>query len=109
MSAPAYVPALVMSMSIAVVSLSLVGLRRALVGAAWPESARVWVLRAVAVLLIGWLAVALALALVGDYEGGRVRPAAVPYGALAPTVIHTPPISLSETAGRIIDAVPQHA
>ena len=108
MSAPTYVPALVLAMSIAMFSLSLLGLRRALVWAAWPESSRVWVLRAAAVLLIGWFAVALALALVGAYEGVSDRPPTIQYGVFPPIIIAALLIWRSETVGRIIDAVPQH-
>jgi hypothetical protein len=109
MSAPAYVPALVLAMSIGMLCLSLVGLRLALVWAAWPQSAQVWTMRAAAVLLVGWFAVALALALVEAAAGAHSWPAASQHGALAPTVVAAPPIRRSEPAGRIIDALPQRA
>lgn len=108
MSAPAYVPPLVLAMSIVMIALTLFGLSRALVRAAWPERTRVWVLRAAAVLLIGWFAVALALALVGTYEGVRDRPPTIQFGILTPLVIAALLIWRSDTVARIIDAVPQH-
>ncbi|HEY1245778.1 MAG TPA: hypothetical protein VGF29_13215 [Hyphomicrobiaceae bacterium] len=108
MSAPGYVSALVLVMSIVMTSLTLFGLSRALVRAAWPERTRVWVLRAAAVLLIGWFAVALALALVGTYQGVRDRPPTIQFGILTPLVIAALLIWRSETVARIIDAVPQH-
>ncbi|MBO0763739.1 MAG: hypothetical protein J2P50_03995 [Hyphomicrobiaceae bacterium] len=108
MAAPAYVPALVLGMSVVMITLTLFGLSRALVRAAWPERTRVWVVRAAAVLLIGWFAVALALALVGAYEGVGDRPPTIQFGILTPIVIAAVLIWRSDTVARIIDAVPQH-
>jgi hypothetical protein len=108
MSAPAYVPALVLATSVVMIGLTLFGLSRALVRAAWPVPTRVWVLRTAAVLLIGWFAVALALALVGGYEGVRDRPPTIQFGILTPLVVAALLIWRSDTVARIIDAVPQH-
>jgi hypothetical protein len=60
------------------------------------------------VLLIGWFAVALALALVGVYEGVRDRPPTIQFGLLVPVAIAALLIWRSDTVARIIDAVPQH-
>lgn len=108
MTTPAYLPVAVLGMSIAMIAATLFGLNRALVRASWPEARRAWVLRAAAVLLIGWFAVALALALVGTYEGARDRPPTIQFGILAPVAVGALMIWRSETVARIIDGVPQH-
>ena len=77
MTAPAHLPALVLAMSFFMMVATLLGLNRVLIRASWPDGRRMLVLRAAAVLLIGWLAVALALALVGVYED---RPPAIQLG-----------------------------
>lgn len=84
MTAPGYLPVLVLGMSIFMTAATLSGLNRALVRASWPDGRRAWVLRAAAVLLIGWFAVALALALVGAFEGVPGRPPTIQYGFLVP-------------------------
>jgi hypothetical protein len=108
MTAPGYLPALVLGMSIFMIGATLFGLNRALLRITWPETRRVWVLRAAAALLIGWFAVALVLALVGVYEGAPGRAPTVQYGFLVPVAIAALLIWRSDTVARIIDAVPQH-
>ncbi len=108
MTDPVYLPALVLAMSVFMIAATLFGLNRALLRASWPDGRRVWVLRAAGVLLVSWLAVALALALVGVYEGARDRPPTIQYGFLIPIAIAAAMIWRSDTVARIIDAVPQH-
>jgi hypothetical protein len=108
MAAPGYLPVLVLGMSIFMTAATLYGLNRALLRASWPDGRRVWVLRAAAVLLLGWLAVALALALIGTFEGVPGRPPTIQYGFLVPVAVAAVLIWRSDTVAHIIDAVPQH-
>jgi hypothetical protein len=107
MTAPAYLPALVLGMSIFMIAATLFGLYRALLRASWPDRRRTRVLRAAAALLIGWFAVALALALVGAFEGVPGRVPTIQYGFVVPVALAALVLWRSETVRRIVDAVPQ--
>ena len=107
MTAPAYLPVLVLGMSILMIAATLYGLNRALLRASWPDGHRLWVLRGAAALLIAWFAISLALALVGAFEGVPGRPPTIQYGFLVPVAIAALLLWRSDTVGRIIDAVPQ--
>jgi hypothetical protein len=108
MTAPGYLPALGLSMSIFMTAATLYGLNRALLRASWPDGRRVWVVRSAAVVLIACFAVALALALVGAFEGVPGRPPTIQYGVLVPVAIAALLIWRSDTVASIIDAVPQN-
>src|SRR5262245_11108387 len=108
MTAPVYLPGLVLGMGIFMTGATLFGLNRALLGASWPDHRRTWVLRAAAVVLIGWLAAALALALVGTFEGVPGRAPTIQFGFLVPVAIAGLLLWRSVTARQIVDAVPQH-
>lgn len=108
MTAPAYLPALVLGMSIFMTAATLLGLNRALLRTSWPDRRRTWVLRIAAVLLIGWFAVALALALVGAFEGVPGRVPTIQYGFLVPVAVAAVLLWRSETVRHIVEAVPQH-
>src|SRR5688572_18207702 len=108
MAAPGYLPALVLGMSIFMISATIFGLNRALLRTSWAEARRTWVLRIAAVLLIGWFAFALASALVGFFEGVPGRPPTIQYGFLVPVAIAALMIWRSDILAHIIDAVPQH-
>jgi hypothetical protein len=108
MTAPGYLPALVLGMSIFMIAATLYGLNRALLRASWPDGRRAWVVRAAAVLLLGWFAIALALALVGTFTGVPGRPPTIQYGFVVPVAIAALLIWRSDTVAGIIDAVPQH-
>jgi hypothetical protein len=105
---PAYLPILVLGMSMLMMAATLYGLSQALQRAAWSEALRAGVVRAAAVLLIGWFALALALALVGAFEGVPGRPPTIQYGFLVPVAIAAVLIWRSDMVAGIIDAVPQH-
>src|SRR5262245_33474242 len=108
MTAPAYLSVLVLGMSAFMMGATLFGLNRALLRLSWPDARRTRVLRVAAVLLVGWFAVSLALALMGAFEGVPGRPPTIQYGFLVPVALAAVLIWRSDTAASIIDAVPQH-
>jgi len=108
MTAPAYLSILVLGTSIVMIAATLFGLHLALVRAGWPADERAAVVRTAAVLLIGWFAVALALATLGVYEGAPDRLPTIPFGIFVPIAIGALLIWRSRTVARMIDAVPQH-
>jgi len=108
MTAPAYLSPLVLGVSVVMIAAVLYGLSRALARAAWPAAERAAVVRAAAVVLIGWFLLSLALAWLGAYEGAPDRLPTIPFGIFVPIAIGALLIWRSQTVGRIIDAVPQH-
>jgi len=108
MTASTSLSVLVLGTSIAMIGVTLFGLNRALVRAAWPAGERAAVLRTTAVLLIGWFAASLALAWLGAYEGAPDRLPTIPFGIFVPIAIGALLIWRSRAVARIIDAVPQH-
>jgi hypothetical protein len=78
---------LLLAIGIVVGTAMLVGSNRVLPRAAWSSSQRLWAQRAAAVVLIGGFMIALALALVGGYEGGADRPPALQIGVIIAAAI----------------------
>jgi hypothetical protein len=108
MTAPAYLSVLVLGVSAVMMAATLFGLHRALAGAGWSEADRTAALRTAAALLVGWFAMALALALLGVYEGAPDRLPTIQFGIFAPIAVGALLVWRSHTVARIIDAVPQH-
>ncbi len=105
MTIPTYLPYYVLAGTAGIIVSILYGLNRAL--AAWPERDRRRAVLASAVVLVGWLAVAIGLSAAGVYH---VTSAAIPtiqYGILVPILIGALLIFRSDAAKRIVDAVPQ--
>ena len=107
MTAQVYLSVLVLGGSVAMIAATLFGLNRALASAAWPAGERVRVIRAVAVVLTGWFAVAAGLAWIGAFEGAPDRLPTIQFGILIPIAVGALLIWRSPTATRIIDAVSQ--
>ena len=107
MTIPTYLPYFVLSGTAAMLIAVLYGLNRALAAAAWPTQDRSRAVVVSAAILIGWLAVSIALAASGFYH---VTSSAIPtlqYGLVLPILIGVFLIFRSETVRRILDAVPQ--
>jgi hypothetical protein len=107
MSVPTFLPYYVFIGTAGIIVVILRGLHLALVRAAWQREERVRTVRAAAIILIGWLAAAIALGAAGVYH---VSPDAIPtiqYGILLPIVIGILLLGRSELVIRILDAVPQ--
>lgn len=105
MSAPNYVTYTILLSSIAIIVAALAGLRVAVTRAGWEEAQRIATLRMAAVVLPLWFVVALALSSAEVFRGDRVP--TIEFGIFTPVVIGLVWLWRSETAIRLIDAIPQ--
>lgn len=105
MSAPNYVTYTILLSSIAIIVAALAGLRVAVTRAGWEEAQRIATLRMAAVVLPLWFVVALALSSAEVFRGDRVP--TIEFGIFMPVVIGVVWLWRSETAIRLIDAIPQ--
>jgi len=108
MAVPPFLPWFVIAGSVAMITSLLLILRSSLGRAGWPEPDRARALRAAAGVLIGWFAVAVALAAAGAYRGGPNRLPTIQYGLFVPVIAGVVLLWRSAAFGRLIDAVPQH-
>jgi hypothetical protein len=106
MSVPTYLPYYIFAGGIAIIASALVGLRQALAAANWTERGRTPTVRAAAVLLIGWFALAVTLGALGAYQASADRFPTIQYGILVPILIGVVLLWRSPTVGRILDAIP---
>ena len=107
MTIPTYLPYFVFAGTAATVFAILYGLNRALVHAAWPAADRTRAFRASAVVLLGWLALSIALAAMDVYHVDSTAIPTVQYAIVLPILIGSLLIWRSDAVARIIDAVPQ--
>ena len=107
MTIPTYLPYFVFAGTAATVFAILYGLNRALADAAWPAADRTRAFRVSAVVLLGWLALSIALAAMGVYHVDASAIPTIQYAIVLPILIGSLLIWRSETVARIIDAVPQ--
>jgi len=107
MAAPAYLHYYVITSSLAIVVVILLGLRRALMMADWSSHDRGRAARISAAVLIGWFGVAIALGSLGVYRGASDRVPTIQYGILVPILIGGLLILRSSPVARVLDAVPQ--
>ena len=107
MTIPTYLPYFVFAGTAATVFAILYGLNRALAHAAWPAADRTRVFRVSAVVLLGWLALSIALAAMGVYHVDASAIPTVQYAIVLPILIGSLLIWRSETVARVIEAVPQ--
>jgi hypothetical protein len=108
MIVPAYLPYYVLAGTIGMIAALLFGLRSALRNAGWTTYDRTLTVRAVAITIIGWFFLAIALASADAYRGTADRIPTIQYGILVPILIGGLLIWRSHRLARIIDAVPQH-
>jgi hypothetical protein len=107
MTIPTYLPYFVSAGTAVTVIAILYGLNLSLAEAEWPAAARTRTFRASAVILLGWLALAIALSAMGAYHVTSGEIPTIQYGILLPILIGALMIWRSETVRRIIAAVPQ--
>ena len=107
MTIPTYLPYFVFAGALAAVTTILYGLNRALADAAWPPADRTRAFRVSAAILIGWLALSIALAAMGVYHVGASAIPTIQYGIALPILIGSLLLWRSDTVARVIDAVPQ--
>ena len=107
MTIPTFLPYFVFVGTAATVIAILYGLHRSLVEAGWPAADRARTFRASSVILLGWLAVTVALGALGVYHVDSTEIPTIQYGILLPISIGALLIWRSETAKSLIAAVPQ--
>jgi hypothetical protein len=107
MTIPTYLPYFIAAGTVAVLVTILYGLNRALVDAHWPAADRTRTLRVSAVILLGWLAIAIALGAMGIYHVTSGDRPTIQYGILLPILIGALMIWGWEPAKRVLQAVPQ--
>jgi hypothetical protein len=107
MTIPTFLPYFVATGTAVTVVAILYGMNQSLVGAAWSVRDRMQAVLASATVLIGWLAVAIALSAAGLYHVNGSAIPTIQYGILLPILIGALMIWRSEAAKRILDAVPQ--
>lgn len=104
---PAYLPAYVLSGSVATITAVLVGVHRGLKGAGWPDHERRKAIWSIAALLIVWFLAELVAAWLGLYQGGTPRIPMIQFGMLIPPVIVAVLFWRWHLLRRVIEAVPQ--
>ena len=102
-----YLPYFVLISGAGIVATLLYGLRLALSRAGWSSDDQRRVVGVSALLLIGWLGVALALGVSGVYQGASDEIPTIQFGILAPILIGSILIMRSSTMARVIETVPQ--
>lgn len=107
MTVPSYLPYFVLVSGAAIVGTLLLGLRVALSRAGWSSDDQRRVVGISALVLIGWLGVALVLGVSGVYQGAVDEVPTIQFGILAPILIGSILIVRSSTMARVIEAVPQ--
>ena len=86
-SVPAYLTPFILTGMFVVIAALLLGLRRALHSATWPERDQANAFWSVSSLLVGWFVVALLTSIAGYYRPPSGRPPTIQYGLLAPIVV----------------------
>jgi hypothetical protein len=107
MTIPAYLSVYVLTGSVAIVAAIVFGLNRALARADWSAEERARVVGGAALILVLWLAGAIALGVAGAFHASAGDVPALQYGVFLPILLGAPLIWRSPLVGRIIDAVPQ--
>lgn len=84
---PSYLAPVILTGMVAIIVSLLLGLRRALQRASWPEKDRTNVFWGLTALLVGWFAVALITSVNGFYRPPAGTPPTIQYGLLTPIVL----------------------
>ncbi|MFZ0495773.1 MAG: hypothetical protein WBE80_16995 [Methylocella sp.] len=108
MIVPVYLPYYVVTLAVGVIAALLFGLRGALRNSGWTTYDRTVTVRAVAITVIGWFFLAIALASADAYRTAPNRIPTIQYGILIPILIGGLLIWRSPRVARIVGAVPQH-
>jgi hypothetical protein len=107
MTIPTYLPYFVSAGTAATLMAILYGLNRALADAAWSATERTQAFRVSAFILLGWLVLSIVLAAIGFYHVDSTAIPTIQYGIALPILIGVLLIWRSETARRVLDAMPQ--
>ena len=87
MTIPTYLPYFIAAGTVAVLITILYGLNRALADAHWPAADRTRTLSVAALILLGWLAIAITLSGLGIYHVTSGDRPTIQYGILLPILI----------------------
>ncbi len=104
---PDYLPAYVLSGSVAIVVSVLLGVHRGLKGAGWPDRDRRRAVGSMAALLIAWFFAALVPSWLGFYRGTPSRIPTIQYGILIPIVAGVVLFRWWRMLRRVMEGVPQ--
>ena len=85
MTIPTYLPYFIAAGTVAVLTAIFYGLSRSLADAHWPAADRTRTLRVSAVILLGWLAVAITLSAMGIYHVTSGDRPTIQYGTCYPS------------------------
>lgn len=107
MSAPNTITYTILLSSVGIVAAVLAGIWLAVTRAGWKDAPRVVTLRTAAVLLPLWFVLALALSWVEAFRGAADRTPTIEFGIFVPVAVGLVWMWRSETATRLIDAIPQ--
>ena len=107
MTIPTYLPAYVLTGTIAVIVTLVFGLRAALISAGWAAPQRAVAVGTAAAILIGWLALAALLGAGGAFRAAAGQLPSIQYGVFVPILIGALLVWRSPAVKRIIEAVPQ--
>lgn len=107
MSIPAFLPYFVLTGTAFAIAAILYGLNSSLFRAHWPAQERRRAVIGAGVILLGWLAAAIALAGAGVYHVAADGIPTIQYGIFIPIAIGLLLLWRSALASRILDAVPQ--
>jgi hypothetical protein len=108
MTIPTYLPYFLFVTGAGIIATLLFGLRLALSRAGWSVSDQSRLVGISALVLIGWLGIALALGISGVYRTDFDEIPTIEYGILVPILIGVILIMRSGSVARVIEAVPQH-
>lgn len=107
-SVPAYLTPFILTGMIIVIAVLLLGLRRALRNATWPEKDRTIAFWSVSLLLVGWFVVAVWTSIAGYYRPPSGRPPTIQYGLLVPIVVGVLLFRSWPLLRRALDIVPSN-
>src|SRR5215475_5736607 len=107
MTIPTYLPYFISAGTVAVLIAILYGLNRTLADAHWPAADRTRTLSVAALILLGWLAIAITLSALGTYHVTSGDRPTIQYGIVLPILIGALMIWGWEPAKRVLHVVPQ--
>src|SRR5262249_45683844 len=107
MAVPTYLMYVVLIGGAGIVATLLFGIRLAVSRAGWSADDQGQAVRLAALILIGWLGIAIALGVSGVFQGATDQIPTIQYGILAPLLIGGLLIMRSPKMARLIKAVPQ--
>jgi hypothetical protein len=107
MSIPSYLPFEIVATCVATIAAIVVGISRAAMRSNWQESRRRQAVQVAVIVLAGWFALAVMLALLGVYHGATGRIPTIQFGIAIPILLGCLLIWRWQAVSRLIDVVPR--